>query len=208
MNLLKKTAAGIMALVLLLGVSACSSKRVSFENIRDVAEECGLEETGDIGRIAKDIYGKQDYNELVYCVTDKPAEAQQIYDEIYNKSNTYPKASVKAAAVMYSNVINGEGKAISEYAFVFTFNSSRKAEEFYHKTEEEFKILDREEGKDKYEYFMISGHNDQATTLYGEYLKGKCVVVLSGTGYKKNDCTLVDRFCREMDIKSPETLIQ
>ena len=207
MNLLKKTAAGIMALVLLLGISACSSKRFSFENIRDVAEECGLEETGDIGRIAKDIYGKQDYNELVYCVTDKSDEAQQIYDEIYNKSNTYPKASVKIAAVMYSNVINGEEKAISEYAFVFTFSSSRKAEEFYRKTEEEFKILDREAGKDKYEYFIISGHNDQIITLYGEYFEGKCVVILSGTGYKKNDCTLVDRFCREMDIKSPETLI-
>ncbi len=208
MNMLKKTASGIMILVLLLGISACSSKRFSFENIKDVAEQCGLEETDDVGRLAKDIYGMQDYNELVYIATDKPAEAQKIYDEIYNKSNTYPKAEVKAAAVMYSNVINGEGKAISEYALVFTFKNSRKAAEFYNKTEKEFKILDREKGKDKYEYFLISGHNDQVTTLYGEYHEGKTVVLLSGSGYKKNEFTLVDRFCREADVKTPEMLIK
>ena len=40
------------------------------------------------------------------------------------------------------------------------------------------------------------------------YLEGKTVVLLSGSGYKKNDFTLVDRFCREADVKSPETLIK
>ena len=46
------------------------------------------------------------------------------------------------------------------------------------------------------------------TTLYGEYLEGKTVVLLSGSGYKKNDFTLVDRFCREADVKTPEMLIK
>ena len=207
MNLLKKTATGIMALVLLLGLSACS-KRFSFDNVKDIAEVCGLEETGDIDRFAKDIHGRLDYNELVYCFTDKPAKAQQIYDEIYNKSNTYPKADVKAAAVMYSNVINGEETAISEYVFVFTFKSNKKAEQFFYNIEDEYSILEHEEGKDKYHYLILSTRSELGIMLYGMYLDGNTVVVLSGSGYKKNDCTLVDRFCRKTDVKSPETLIK
>ena len=207
MNLLKKTAAGIMALVLLLGVSACS-KRFSFENVKDIAEVCGLEETDDVDRIAKGIHGRLDYNELVYCMADKPAKAQQIYDEVYNKSNTYPKADVKAAAVMYSNIINSDEKAISEYVFIFTFKSKKKAEQFYSNIEDEYAILQHEEGKEKYEYMILSTSSEQGMMLYVMYLDGDTVVILGGSGYKKNDFTIVDRFCQKTDIKSPETLLK
>ena len=207
MNLLKKTAAGIMVLVILLGVCGCA-KRFSLDIVKDIAEVCGLEETGDVDRIAKDIHGRLDYNELVYCYTDKPAKAQRIYDDIYNKSNTYPKVKVKAAAVMYSNVINSDEKAISEYVFVFTFKNSKKAYEFFHDTEEGFKVMDHKEGKDKYEYIILTGHNDQATLLFGAYLDGDTVVIISGSGYKINDCTLIDRFCQKTEIISPETLLK
>ena len=204
MNLLKKAAAGIMAFVLLLGAAGCA-KRLTFENINEVAELCGLQKTDDIDRIAKDIYGELDYNELLYCSTNNSKEAQRIYDEIYNKSNTYPKAEVKAAAVMYSNVINSEGKPVSECAFMFTFSSKKKAEKFYFDIESEYYILKHAEGKDKYDYTLYTFSSEQSLGEIGMYLEGNAVLYLSGSGYKKSDFALIDCCCREMDIKSPET---
>ena len=101
MNMLKKAAAGVMAVVLLMGVTGCTEK-LTFENANEVAEQCGLEKIDNVDRIAEDVYGNQDYNELVYYSTENSNEAQWIYDKVYNKSNTYPKAEVKGAAVMYS----------------------------------------------------------------------------------------------------------
>ena len=46
MNLLKKTAAGILVLVFALAGPACS-KRLTLDNVTKVAEECGLEQTED-----------------------------------------------------------------------------------------------------------------------------------------------------------------
>ena len=120
MNLLKKTAAGILVLVFALAGTACS-KRLSLDNVTKVAEECGLEQTEDLSRILNDVSGTQDYNEQVFCYAEKTELAQQIYDVVYNRSNTYPKHEIQSAAVMYTNAINGEGKAVREIAYLFTF---------------------------------------------------------------------------------------
>ena len=56
MNLLKKTAAGILVLVFALAGTACS-KRLSLDNVTKVAEECGLEQTEDLSRILNDVSG-------------------------------------------------------------------------------------------------------------------------------------------------------
>ena len=130
MNLLKKTATGILVLALVLGACACS-KRMSLDKISKVAEECGLEETGDEERLQKDVGAAQDYNEMVYYCSDKPKKAQKIYDIVFNRSNTYPAAEVTTAAFMYSNVINSNGDAVRENAYLFTFKSNKKANEFY-----------------------------------------------------------------------------
>ena len=84
MNLLKKTALGILVLGLMLGACACS-KRMSIDKVEKVAEECGLEETGDEERLQKDVGAAQDYNEMVYYCSDKPKKAQKIYDIVFNR---------------------------------------------------------------------------------------------------------------------------
>ena len=61
MNLLKKTALGILVLGLMLGACACS-KRMSIDKVEKVAEECGLEETGDEERLQKDVGAAQDFS--------------------------------------------------------------------------------------------------------------------------------------------------
>lgn len=205
MNLLKKTAAGILVLVFALAGTACS-KRLSLDNVTKVAEECGLEQTEDLSRILNDVSGTQDYNEQVFCYAEKTELAQQIYDVVYNRSNTYPKHEIQSAAVMYTNAINGEGKAVRENAYLFTFKSGKKASEFYQMLVDEFGVLEHAEGKDKYQYTLYLGVGEKNVVQQGIYLEGKTVVIVSGIGYGMNDFMLVDRCCKEMDILSPESI--
>ena len=205
MNLLKKTAAGILVLVIALSATACS-KRMSLDNITKIAEECGMEETDDLSRLLNDVSGTQDYNELVFSYAEKTEKAQQIYDVIYNRSNTYPKAEIQSAAVLYTNAINGEGKAVRENAYLFTFKSSKKASEFYQLLVDEFGVLEHVEGKDKYQYTLYLSAGERNVVQQGIYLEGKTVVIVSGIGYSMNDFMLVDRCCKEMDLIAPESL--
>lgn len=205
MNLLKKTAAGILVLVFALAGTACS-KRLSLDNVTKVAEECGLEQTDDLSRILNDVSGTQDYNEQVFCYAEKTELAQQIYDVVYNRSNTYPKHEILSAAVMYTNAINGEGKAVRENAYLFTFKSGKKASEFYQMLVDEFGVLEHAEGKDKYQYTLYLSVGEKNVVQQGIYLEGKTVVIVSGIGYGMNDFMLVDRCCKEMDLIAPESL--
>ena len=205
MNLLKKTAAGILVLVIALSGTACS-KRMSLDNITKIAEECGMEETDDLSRLLNDVSGTQDYNELVFSYAEKTEKAQQIYDVVYNRSNTYPKAEIQSAAVLYTNAINGEGKAVRENAYLFTFKSSKKASEFYQMLVDEFGVLEHAEGKDKYQYTLYLNIGERNVVQQGIYLEGKTVVIVSGIGYSMNDFMLVDRCCKEMDLIAPESL--
>lgn len=205
MNLLKKTAAGILVLVFALAGTACS-KRLSLDNVTKVAEECGLEQTEDLSRILNDVSGTQDYNEQVFCYAEKTELAQQIYDVVYNRSNTYPKHEIQSAAVMYTNAINGEGKAVRENAYLFTFKSGKKASEFYQMLVDEFGVLEHAEGKDKYQYTLYYNIGEKNVVQQGIYLEGKTVVIVSGIGYGINDFMLVDRCCKEMDLIAPESL--
>ena len=205
MNLLKKTAAGILVLVFALAGTACS-KRLSLDNVTKVAEECGLEQTEDLSRILNDVSGTQDYNEQVFCYAEKTELAQQIYDVVYNRSNTYPKHEIQSAAVMYTNAINGEVKAVRENAYLFTFKSGKKASEFYQMLVDEFGVLEHAEGKDKYQYTLYLSVGEKNVVQQGIYLEGKTVVIVSGIGYGMNDFMLVDRCCKEMDLIAPESL--
>ena len=205
MNLLKKTAAGILVLVFALAGTACS-KRLSLDNVTKVAEECGLEQTEDLSRILNDVSGTQDYNEQVFCYAEKTELAQQIYDVVSNRSNTYPKHEIQSAAVMYTNAINGEGKAVRENAYLFTFKSGKKASEFYQMLVDEFGVLEHAEGKDKYQYTLYLSVGEKNVVQQGIYLEGKTVVIVSGIGYGMNDFMLVDRCCKEMDLIAPESL--
>lgn len=205
MNLLKKTASGILVLVLVLNVTACS-KRMSIDKIEKVAEECGLEETGDEERLQKDIGGTQDYNEQVYYCSDKPKKAQKIYDLVFNRSHTYPSAEVTTAAFMYSNVINGNGDAIRENIYLFSFKSNKKATEFYEMLVTQMGVLQVVQGKDKYSYTLYLNQTDKRLVEQGMYLDGDTVIVVSGVGYDFKDFSLIDRLCKEMDILAPESI--
>ena len=205
MNLLKKTASGILVLVLVLNVTACS-KRMSIDKIEKVAEECGLEETGDEERLQNDIGGTQDYNEQVYYCSDKPKKAQKIYDLVFNRSHTYPSAEVTTAAFMYSNVINGNGDAIRENIYLFSFKSNKKATEFYEMLVTQMGVLQVVQGKDKYSYTLYLNQTDKRLVEQGMYLDGDTVIVVSGVGYDFKDFSLIDRLCKEMDILAPESI--
>ena len=205
MNLLKKTALGILVLGLMLGACACS-KRMSIDKVEKVAEECGLEETGDEERLQKDVGAAQDYNEMVYYCSDKPKKAQKIYDIVFNRSNTYPAAEVTKAAFMYSNVINGNGDAVRENAYLFTFKSNKKASDFYEMLVKQMGVLQVVSGKDKYSYTLYLDKADRYVIEQGMYLDGDTVIVVSCIGYNYNDFSLIDRLCKEMDILSPESI--
>ena len=205
MNLLKKTATGILVLALMLGACACS-KRMSLDKIGKVAEECGLEETGDEERLQKDVGAAQDYNEMVYYCSDKPKKAQKIYDIVFNRSNTYPAAEVTAAAFMYSNVINSNGDAVRENAYLFTFKSNKKANDFYEMLVTQMGVLQVVQGKDKYSYTLYLDQVDKYVIEQGMYVEGNSVVVVSGIGYNYNDFSMIDRLCKEMDILSPDSI--
>jgi hypothetical protein len=107
---------------------------------------------------------------------------------------------------MYTNAINGEGKAVRENAYLFTFKSGKKASEFYQMLVDEFGVLEHAEGKDKYQYTLYLSVGEKNVVQQGIYLEGKTVVIVSGIGNGMNDFMLVDRCCKEMDLIAPESL--
>lgn len=203
-NRLKKMSAAVMALVVLVTTVACGKNKI-LEQTDIIAEQCGLEETDDIDRVLKDVAGTQDYTEQVYLKADGAEAAQPVYDVIFNRSNTYPKAEVTSIAVMYTNVLNSDGYAIRENAYVMTFKNSKKASEFYGHLLNKLGVLNFSKGKDgNVRYGVYKDINENFVVQQGIYNDGKTVVVFTGNGQNINDFMLSDRICNVMNLIAPD----
>lgn len=203
-NRLKKMSATVMALFVLVAAVACGKNKV-LEQTDIIAEQCGLEETDDIDRVLKDVAGTQDYTEQVYLKADGAEAAQPVYDVVFNRSNTYPKAEVTSIAVMYTNVLNSDGYAIRENAYVMTFKNSKKASEFYSHLLNKLGVLNFSKGKDgKVRYGVYKDINENFVVQQGIYNDGKTVVVFTGNGQNINDFMLSDRICNVMNLIAPD----
>lgn len=203
-NRLKKMSAAVMALFVLVTAVACGKNKI-LEQTDIIAEQCGLEETDDIDRVLKDVAGTQDYTEQVYLKADGAEAAQPVYDVIFNRSNTYPKAEVTSIAVMYTNVLNSDGYAIRENAYVMTFKNSKKASEFYGHLLNKLGVLNFSKGKDgNVRYGVYKDINENFVVQQGIYNDGKTVVVFTGNGQNINDFMLSDRICNVMNLIAPD----
>ena len=203
-NRLKKMSATVMALFVLVAAVACGKNKV-LEQTDIIAEQCGLEETDDIDRVLKDVAGTQDYTEQVYLKADGAEAAQPVYDVVFNRSNTYPKAEVTSIAVMYTNVLNSDGYAIRENAYVMTFKNSKKASEFYSHLLNKLGVLNFSKGKDgKVRYGVYKDINENFVVQQGIYNDGKTVVVFTGNGQNINDFMLSDRICNVLNLIAPD----
>lgn len=203
-NRLKKMSAAVMALVVLVTAVACGKNKI-LEQTDIIAEQCGLEETDDIDRVLKDVAGTQDYTEQVYLKADGVEAAQPVYDVVFNRSNTYPKAEVTSIAVMYTNVLNSDGYAIRENAYVMTFKNSKKASEFYGHLLNKLGVLNFSKGKDgNVRYGVYKDINENFVVQQGIYNDGKTVVVFTGNGQNINDFMLSDRICNVMNLIAPD----
>lgn len=203
-NRLKKMSAAVMALVVLVTTVACGKNKI-LEQTDIIAEQCGLEETDDIDRVLKDVAGTQDYTEQVYLKADGAEAAQPVYDVVFNRSNTYPKAEVTSIAVMYTNVLNSDGYAIRENAYVMTFKNSKKASEFYGHLLNKLGVLNFSKGKDgNVRYGVYKDINENFVVQQGIYNDGKTVVVFTGNGQNINDFMLSDRICNVMNLIAPD----
>ncbi len=203
-NRLKKMSAAVMALVVLVTAVACGKNKI-LEQTDIIAEQCGLEETDDIDRVLKDVAGTQDYTEQVYLKADGAEAAQPVYDVVFNRSNTYPKAEVTSIAVMYTNVLNSDGYAIRENAYVMTFKNSKKASEFYGHLLNKLGVLNFSKGKDgNVRYGVYKDINENFVVQQGIYNDGKTVVVFTGNGQNINDFMLSDRICNVMNLIAPD----
>lgn len=196
--------AAVMALFVLVTAVACGKNKI-LEQTDIIAEQCGLEETDDIDRVLKDVAGTQDYTEQVYLKADGAEAAQPVYDVIFNRSNTYPKAEVTSIAVMYTNVLNSDGYAIRENAYVMTFKNSKKASEFYGHLLNKLGVLNFSKGKDgNVRYGVYKDINENFVVQQGIYNDGKTVVVFTGNGQNINDFMLSDRICNVMNLIAPD----
>lgn len=203
-NRLKKMSAAVMVLFVLVAAVACGKNKV-LEQTDLIAEQCGLEETDDIDRVLKDVAGTQDYTEQVYLKADGAEAAQPVYDVVFNRSNTYPKAEVTSIAVMYTNVLNSDGYAIRENAYVMTFKNSKKASEFYGHLLNKLGVLNFSKGKDgNVRYGVYKDINENFVVQQGIYNDGKTVVVFTGNGQNINDFMLSDRICNVMNLIAPD----
>ena len=203
-NRLKKMSAAVMALFVLVAAVACGKNKI-LEQTDIIAEQCGLEETDDIDRVLKDVAGTQDYTEQVYLKADGAEAAQPVYDVVFNRSNTYPKAEVTSIAVMYTNVLNSDGYAIRENAYVMTFKNSKKASEFYGHLLNKLGVLNFSKGKDgNVRYGVYKDINENFVVQQGIYNDGKTVVVFTGNGQNINDFMLSDRICNVMNLIAPD----
>lgn len=198
MKTFKKLACAALALTMVIGLTACSSKGFDHKKMIEFSEDQDFDEMDDSDEFVRE-YGNlaagRSKSDGIY-ISCTGSDAQDVYDIVLNRFGELKSYDVEeATALFYSN---REGTCM---AFVFTLEDEKDAEKLFKKYGKKF-ARDGEEGKEKgYSYIIESGSGTKSKdTLCGVYLKNSTVIIVRAL---VSDTDPIDDLCKKYNIISP-----
>lgn len=205
MKVFKKIACSVLALGLVLGLTACSPKAFDHQKFIDFCEDQDFNECDE-----RDDYYR-DFSNIITGHTPEPEaglyiscdgkDAQDIYDVILNRFGDFDDYDVEFS----SSFAYCDGKGFS-LSCLFTCEDKEDAQDLFKELGKTY-ADDGEHGDKKgYSYYIEAGETDsdaQRKVYTGVYLRGNTVLFIRSVGVKAD---FVDDFCKAFDVISPTDL--
>lgn len=198
MKILKKIACSVLALGLVMGLTACAPKTFEYKTMIDFLEDQDMEEYDDSDDFLMDygdVISMSRDNDGIYIHCDG-RDAQDIYDKVLNRFGDMPDYDVTEAIAFAMQDDGGMG-----VGYQFTFEDEKEAGKLFKKYGKAF-ASDGENGDEKsYSYYIEGGEGPKDKYLYtGVYLRGNTVIIIRTMGV---DDDFVDEFCEVYGLISP-----
>lgn len=203
MKTFKKIACSVLALGLVMGLTACAHKTFDHQKFIDFCEEQDFNDCDDSDEFFEDysrvITGSGSDSDDGSYISCDGKDAQEIYDVVINRFGDFPDYDMEKSSSMA--FCDGKGFGI---ACLFTCEEERDAEKLFKKLGKAY-AEDGENGDEKgYSYYIDSFENSSGREWYtGVYLKGNTVLYIRALGV---DDVFVADLCEAFDVISPTDL--
>ena len=199
MRVFNKIACSFLAIVMIMGLTACGSKTFEHQKMTGFCKRANLEEISDFDEYYKTYRklsaGSRSDNGAYFTGTGD--DAQNTYDYVLNLYEGLPSHNVEEATAFI--ISNDDGM----YAgFVFTLEDSVEAGELF--AEYTTAYFDNgNNGKEKgYVYFVESDElKNGRTNLSAAYLKNNTILILRGVS---KDTKFANDLCKTFGVRTPE----
>jgi hypothetical protein len=197
MKTIKRIACSILALVMVIGLTACTQQKFDHKKIAKYCDDQNYESYDDfddfIDEYSSIISGMKIEDGSYIYVTDR--DAQKIYNKTVNRFSDFPKYDVNAATCF---AINDDGINVG---WLFDFADQDDAEKFFKKAGKRY-AGDGEKGEEKgYSYYISEDKNSSGgKTLSGVYRRGNTVLLLRTIS---KDTDVIEDFCEYYGVISP-----
>ena len=197
MKTLKRIACSVLALAMVIGLTACAPKGFSHKTMQKFCDEQDFDLTDDAGDFCDEFVLKtagQSDDGIYFYGKDK--DAQKVYKKIINRFDDFKKYDVaEVTGFAYSD---NDGLTIG---FVFTFQNEDDAKKFWKEYGKAF-ADGGEKGDEKgYSYYISNVQSTSyRTSLAGVYLKGNTVLIVRCLS---EDTDLVEDLCEAYGVIDP-----
>lgn len=197
MKALKKIACSVLALAMVVGLTACAPKGFSHKTMQKFCDEQDFELLDDEGDFYEEFVAKtagQSDDGVYFYGKDK--DAQKVYKKIINRFEDFKKYDVtEVTGYAYSD---NDGLSIG---FVFTFQNEDDAKKFWKEYGKAF-AGGGEKGDEKGYSYYISYVESTSTraSLAGVYLNGNTVLIIRCLS---EDTDLTEDLCEAYGVISP-----
>ena len=201
MKTFKKIACSVLALGLVMGLTACAPKTFEHQKLVDFLEDQDLDDVDDSDdflRNYSDVIGMSRNIDGMYIHCDG-RDAQEMYDKVLNRFGDFPDYDVEETVTFVLHDDEGIG-----IGYLFTFEDGEEAQKLFKKYGKAF-ADDGEKGEEKtYSYYIEAGDSAADKDMYtGVYLRGNTVLIIKTMGL---DSDFVDDFCEVYGVISPTEL--
>ena len=198
MKTLKKITCAVLALTMVIGLTACSSKGFDHKKMVEFSEDQDFDEMDDSDEYVKE-YGVltagRSKSDGIY-ISCTGSDAQDVYDTVLNRFGDFKSYDVDEATSLF--YANKEGYCM---AFVFTLEDPKDAEKLFKKYSKRFADDGEEEKGKGYTYVIDSGNGTKDRESFcGVYLKSNTVIIIRAM---TSDSDTIDELCKKYNIISP-----
>lgn len=194
MKTLKKFACSVLALGLVMGLTACAPKTFDKQKLIKFLDDRDFEDYDEPEDFYDDFSGiimGVEGSAYVYC---DGKDAQNVYDTVINRFGALPDCDVDETVTLAIADESGSGYG---YGCLFIFEDTKNAEEFF----EEYGEMYADDGENGDDYYIVCDKITSGKELYcGVYIRENSVFVIRFIGI---DSGFVDDLCKVFGVKSP-----